>query len=342
MGKSFPYQEEEYLSRGIKDRFDSLNRIVSACKKNRVDYLFLVGDIFEQDLFKRTYGIYFMEQMASLYPTKVLYVLGNHDFKLETYLRAKKPENMYIFSSESLDLWVDEAKGIEIYGQSWNNLSYKTSLNPNNIRENTHRKILLHHGMWQGEEYFPLNLDPNLQDTFTYIGLGHVHKPSKINSKTYMVGTPEPLTSKDVGERGYILGHIGQKLDLAFIPDSKRTILVFEIEVGELDSFEAILERVKGKIEDKEAIYHFQLKGVPLGKDQGEALAYFLEKEGICATISDESNKLESMAQLYTKHRDDIIGEFIRRVDDLDLSDNMKERIAKIGIEALILGGQND
>lgn len=343
LGKSFPYRDESFLNRGYKDRFHCFEKIINTCKKYDVDYLFLVGDIFEQDLFKRSDGIYFFQSLSTLKRTQVLYVLGNHDFKLEEYIRKNAPKNVYVFSSEKLDIWEDEDRKIRFLGQSWNHLSHSLSpqLDSSMFKEG-YRHFLLHHGMWKGEDYFSLNIKEEYINKFEYIALGHVHIPEKIRDNVYMVGTPEISNHKDFGSRGILIGEYHGDLKVDFIPTSKRRLYNVEVQIQAEDAFEDILRKIEKNIKSKEDLYSFILKGQPVGKDQLDAIQYFMGQKEVYVLVTDKTNKLESMAEIFEKHADDIVGDFIRQIDTLNLDNKMKEKVAEVGLRALLGGGQND
>lgn len=127
LGRSFPYEREEDRVIGRKDRFRTFERILKLGIQEQVDYLFLVGDIFEQDKVTAAEVDYVLACLDHA-PFTTLLLLGNHDYKLYDEVAARLPENVVLFSNETMDRYEDSSRGVVFYGTSWTRASYNKIL----------------------------------------------------------------------------------------------------------------------------------------------------------------------------------------------------------------------
>ncbi|MFH7450837.1 hypothetical protein RA279_28270, partial [Pseudomonas syringae pv. tagetis] len=68
-------------------------------------------------------------------------------------------------------------------------------------------QILMAHG--GDSSHLPMNFNSLELSPFSYIALGHIHKPRVVaEGKMAFCGSPEPLDLTETGPHGYFLGEI--------------------------------------------------------------------------------------------------------------------------------------
>ena len=104
---------------------------------------------------------------------------------------------------------------------------------------------------------------------FSYIALGHIHKPQVIaEDKIAYCGSPEPLDLTETGPHGYFEGEIHpvtrRLTRLEFIPASALRYIPLAVTVTPETTNGGLTDRIVNEIEKRgrEHIYRFRLKGM--------------------------------------------------------------------------------
>ena len=102
----------------------------------------------------------------------------------------------------------DEKLDVYVYG-----LSYEHQEIENPLYDSIHPAegdgvhILLAHG--GDAKHIPMNIKSIAASGFDYIALGHIHKPQiLIRDNAAYAGALEPVDRNDLGDHGYIEGHL--------------------------------------------------------------------------------------------------------------------------------------
>lgn len=333
LGRSFPYEREEDRKIGRKNRLRTFERILKLGIQEKIDYLFLVGDIFEQDKVMPEEVDYVLACLDRA-PFKTLLLLGNHDYKLYDYLSSRLPENVILFSNEAMDRYVDEANNVAFYGTSWTRASYNKILQFDGDDEVDFRRVLLHHGNWSGGDgYFPV--DANLLYAFDYIALGHVHKPTMYENKLQMCGTPEPLDRTDRGKLGVILGELDELLTTRYVPVAGRILRQKNYLRRDEEDDDEIVADAKALASSDHSIYSFYLSGAYSGILDRELRRIFDEK-GLLYEIYWEKNLPKIIEQLEKEHEGDLLGAFLARAKAYDVDEETRLTLCDLGLRALL------
>ena len=246
-----------------EDTLAVLRQIMQYAVKNKVDVVYILGDIYER---KRAYN-----------SEKAIFE------KFVKYLSDKGIEVVILSGNHDMDS--DGVSGVEEFGiLEFQNVTLKS--NPCIVTLGKY-KIWLGHMLIQGAKLGPV--DYQVGSTISVKGildkwdasiylLGDVHKAQKLNDNPPMlyVGSPERI---DFGERnekkGFTLITASDKLEYKFIPLDIRPMIQFDLEYANLnnwlnddlgpqpDTTEAIV-KVKitcdkneyGKIEEKDIKEH--------------------------------------------------------------------------------------
>lgn len=331
-----------------RELWSTFERIVNYCIKESIDFLFVAGDLFEYDYFtigdiKRVRDIFEKAEGVN-----ILIVAGNHDIlnSKSLYNRVVWSPNVTIFQNK-LEKKVFSDLDTVVYGYSWDRSEIKDSDLFNDFQyENEDydkNKILILHGDINKEsKYLPLTLEGLNNLGMDYIALGHIHKPIIYNDKIAYCGTPEPLDFGELGQRGIIQGVIEKgKTKFEFIPFSARCFYQEDIDVDGDMSYLDIKEKIKSiqTGNPEKDFYRIYLKGyiqndISLENLYGDIEEYFYHLELFDETIPDYD--LDALELL---HKNNIVGQFIRKMKDKDLNKRCVKEALYIGLEVLLKEG---
>lgn len=264
---SFP---KDIASNRRVELWHTLERIVDKAIVENMDFLFIAGDLFEDEYF--TLGD--MKRLKSTLEraknVEIIITAGNHDNlnKNSLYHMVDWPEHISIFHNKGLDKKFFQDKGVYVYGYSWDKAENHKNIFVNfqglDLDKNN---ILIIHGDIFSKDSVYLSLDKNYLNSlgFDYIALGHIHKPEIFSNKMAYCGSPEPLHFGETGKHGIIQGIIENgNTKIEFIPFSKRKFLKETVELNEEMDYIDILNIIrdcakKGSTED---FYRIELKGI--------------------------------------------------------------------------------
>ena len=136
-------------SLGDLRRLDSrkaLKKIIEHIKENKIEYLFISGDLYEQKYIKKSTIEYINNLFKEIPKTKIFISPGNHDpyIKNSYYYKFNWNENVKIFSSKIEKVELDE---VDIYGYGFDDFYCKDfNIKELNIENKNKLNILIVHG----------------------------------------------------------------------------------------------------------------------------------------------------------------------------------------------------
>ena len=157
------------------------NKLIEYIKKENISYLFIAGDLYENEYVRKTTIEYINNMFKSIPETKIFIAPGNHDplLKKSYYNNFNWSSNVYIFNSEINKF---EFEDIDIYGFGFDDFYCKDSkIEEIKINNKNKINILISHGDLNGNTnvefpYNPINENKIKEIGFDYIALGHIHK----------------------------------------------------------------------------------------------------------------------------------------------------------------------
>lgn len=329
--------------------WNTFDRIVDKAIRDEVDFLFIAGDLYEEEYFtlgdiKRVRDI-----LSRAKDVDIIIVAGNHDplSRNSLYNRISWSKNVTIFNSTDIESREFPDKNICIYGYSWDRGEIRKPI-LESIKEIDEKKIniLLIHGDIFDKDSVYLPLDKNYLDSldFDYIGLGHIHKPNIISSRMAYCGSPEPLDFGEQGEHGIIQGTIDKGItNIDFIPFSNRMFLNRTLKIDPAFGYEDIIKEIKncdGEANLKKNLYRIKLEGV-LNKEIELDIEYMvnsLEEDLYYVELIDNTILDYDLDGLEKENQDNIIGYFIKAMKEKDLKNKVVREALYIGLEALMKG----
>ncbi len=99
----------------------ALERLVDLALDGPVDFLLLVGDLYDRDWQDFHTGLFFREQMARLNRAgvRVFIVQGNHDAQGVISRQLSLPANVHVFSSRAAQTQRIDALAVAVHGRSF-------------------------------------------------------------------------------------------------------------------------------------------------------------------------------------------------------------------------------
>lgn len=326
-----------------RELWSTFERIVNYAIDERVDFLFIAGDLFEASYFTIGDITRVRDTLKSAKHINIIISAGNHDFKGQKslYNKIEWTDNVTIFNEEGIQKKDFPKLNTAIYGYSWDSMEIRqhnlfSEVNTDPSKNNI---LVLHGDIAHNSNYLPLNINELKELNMDYIGLGHIHKPEVIAENIAYCGCPEPLDFGELGERGIIEGSIIEKsLRFKLIPFSKRKFLEVKVTIDGEMGYPDIIEEIRNvDIGNKNMdFYRINLKGfiqrnisiIDLEKDLNDE---FYHVEIINHTSLDYD--LESLER---HNQDNIIGEFIKSMKGKGLDDPIVKEALYMGLEALL------
>lgn len=331
-----PWSRER--SRDIKETFTA---IIEKARKLDVDCLFIAGDLFHrQPLIKDLKEVNYL--FSTIPGVKVVMIAGNHDRirKSSAILSFPWCPNVTYFMDEELSSVYFEDINTEVTGFSYHTTEItEARLNKAQAGTEGHIHILLGHG---GDlSHTPIDKPALAASGFSYIALGHVHKPETLSElKMAYCGSPEPLDKTETGKHGIYYGEINSAtrrvISLEFIPMAKLEYVPLVVNVTPATTNTELFLKISQEIERRgsENIFRFRVRGMR-DPDISFDLESLLVRYKI-ADILDESEPQYDFSALFAEHPSDMIGFYIRALQKQDMSPVEKKALF-YGIHALLL-----
>ena len=319
---------------------DTFGEIVRQARVRDVDFLFIAGDLFHRQPLLRD-----LKEVNYLFSTipgvRVVIIAGNHDRirKNSALMSFQWCPNVTFLMDEELSSVYFEELNTEVTSFSYHTAEITESrLNGIHAKENGRIQILLAHG--GDSRHLPIERSRLAQSPFSYIALGHIHKPQVLlDRRAAFCGSPEPLDKTETGPHGIFFGEISpvsrQVTALEFIPMSQAQYISLAVSVTPKTTNGELAARVSQEIQTRglQHIYRFIIRGM---RDPDIVFDLnVLESRFRIIEIVDSSEPQYDFAQLFAEHPGDMIGFFIRALQRED-SSPVEKKALYYGINALL------
>lgn len=335
----------EFAKKRRNEIKETFYKIIGRAGDNKVDFLLISGDLFEEDYITIGDLKEINNQFSKIIDTKVILIAGNHDpivGSKSNYKLIEWASNVYIMNTEIDKISFDEIN-VDVYGLSWNKKEIKDKLfNDIKIENRDKINILLAHGdIYQQSNYLPIDKYDLMDKGFDYVALGHIHRHDFIEANIAYCGSPEPLDFSENGKHGIIEGSITKdRLDVNFVPFAKREFVVVDVHINESMTIEDIIDTTKNLVDDYDFqnLYRVNLDGLR-DKDILLDLDYIKERVEefvIYAEIYDKTTPNYDLGKLRQENESNVIGKFIEHMERQDIEDAIYRQALYEGIEALL------
>ncbi len=325
---------------------NAIKKVISYCKENDVNYLFIAGDLYEENYIRKTSIDYINSLFKEIPNTKIFISPGNHDpyVKNSIYSKYNFNENVYIFRESKVEKYEDE--NANIYGSAFTDFYEQESSidNLENLEMNGKPNILVMHCDLNGakdKEGFSYNavLESKLKDLgFDYCALGHIHKSNfEVGKRIIYPGSLISLGFDELGEHGMIVGEINNgELTTKFIPVDERMFNEIEVDITNFNTQEELVEYIDA-LELKEKVMY---KVVLVGNRNFEINSYeilkLINQENILK-IKDKTKlgyNIEKLSQ-----ENSLKGIYIRKIlekaESGEFSQEEIEKAIELGLEVM-------
>lgn len=324
-------------AQAIKDTFQE---VIKQAKDRDADFLFISGDLFHRQPLARD-----LKELNYLFSTipavRVVIIAGNHDRirPNSAVLSFQWCPNVTFFADETLSSVYFDELNTEVFG-----FSYKTpEIRENRLadikpEDNGHIQILLAHG--GDANHLPFDKQTLAALPFSYIALGHIHKPEVVlEDKAAFPGSLEPLDKTESGAHGMMVGEINlmnhKVTSLEFVPLAKTQYISLAVSVTPATTNTELAMRISQEIQKRglEHIYRFKIKGM---RDPDTTFDLdVLESRFRVAEIVDESEPQYDFSALFAEHPSDMIGFYIQELQK-DVMSPVEKKALYYGINALL------
>ena len=326
--------DREYL--GDLRRLDQrkvFKKVIEYIKENNIEFLFISGDLYENNYIKKTTIEYINNLFKEIPETKIFISPGNHDpyIKNSYYNKFSWNENVKIFNSKIEKV---ETENVDFYGFGFNDF-YCTECDLENLEiENKNKlNVLIMHGTLNGasleeKQYNSIKSKTLEEKGFDYVALGHIHKldyNSYDNQRIVYPGSLISLGFDELGEHGMIVGNLDKNnINLEFIPLDEKEFKVKEIDVSLIYSKEELIENLNELNFDENNLIEIYLTG----KRNFEINTYEIYK----LLINDKIIKIKDKTRINynlekISEENTLKGIFAKKMlDKLNNTDNLEEK----------------
>lgn len=330
-----PWHKER--AQAIKDTFAD---VIKKAKELDVDFLFISGDLFHRQPMARD-----LKEINYLFSTipaiRVVMIAGNHDRirKNSALISFSWSPNVTFLMDEKITSVYFEDLNTEVYGFSYHTGEIKESrIDAIEVPDDGRIHILMAHG---GDvNHLPFDKQALAYSDFSYIALGHIHKPEiLIDRKAAYPGSLEPLDKTETGSHGMFYGEIDlftrRVTSLTFVPMAKAQYIPLVVNITTATTNTELSARISQEVQKRGAkhIYRFRIRGMrdPDISFDLEVLAGHLR----VVEIIDESEPQYDFRALFAEHPSDMIGFYIQALQKPDMSP-VEKKALYYGINALL------
>lgn len=324
--------------------WETFEKTVNYAAKNSYEFLFIAGDLYEEDYFslgdiKRVRDI-----LARAKDVNILITAGNHDYlhKGSRYNQIQWSKNVHIFDSGAINKIEFEHLDTAIFGYSWDSLEIRDDRLFDDIDLQTelgNKIMILHADAIMDSNYLPVDIDRLKKLDMDYIALGHIHKPELLEENIAYPGCLEPTNFGETGKRGYILGELGEELKLEFIDASKKKFINKQIYIDENMSYMNILDLFLAEESKNKDFYRITLEGYIQNDIEKTDLFSEIKSNYYYLEIVDKSTPDYDLLSLEKNHEDGIIGEYIKLMKGSNLQDEIVKDALYYGLDSLLKEG---
>src|SRR5690625_1708465 len=280
--------------------FTALNQLVQTAIMKQVDFILLVGDLFDNDKQSLKAQVQLRKAFQTLqqHDIDVYLSYGNHDYLLGNPYRLAFSDNVHIFSEEQVSHFIykkNEQELATIYGFSYHQRAVQNNKTKEYLVENKHIPFhiaTLHgalHGNQEHDPYAPFTLQQLQAKAFDYWSLGHIHERAVLATKPPIIypGNTQGRHRNESGAKGcYYVKMTPTDTFYEFVPVQNIQFVQHRLDVSHcvtIDDIEQLLLTSMGQTDIKQLI-HLTFYSI-------EGNLYQLSKDGLLSQIIEVVNE---------------------------------------------------
>ena len=269
------------------DQRAAFNKMIDYIKENNIEYLFVAGDLYENEYVRKSTIEYINNCFKQIPNTKIYITPGNHDPYINNsyYNRYEWNENVHIFTK----LEKKENENINIYGYGFTDFYSKKVELPTDLDVSKVNVLVMHadlDGSTKEVGEYNAILESEFKNTnFNYIALGHIHK-SNFNKDKKIIYPGSMIAGgfDELGIHGMVVGEIDdetQKVSLEFIDLDNKEFIEKELVISEIKSKEELIENINSIEVDSDKFYKILLTGIKSIEINTNELIKYITKKNI-------------------------------------------------------------
>ncbi|WP_449620507.1 metallophosphoesterase family protein [Robertmurraya sp. Marseille-Q9965] len=241
--------------------FQAFRSLVDKAITNRVDFVVLAGDLFDNQNRSVRAQVFLRKEMERLAEEKidVFLIHGNHDHMSGNWNQIELPSNVHVFGEqvEVKSFMTENNATVHLYGFSYSERHvYERKINEYERKAGADFHIGILHGNMEGStdhgNYAPFQLNDLLEKELHYWALGHIHKRAILNEEPAIIypGNTQGRNRKETGVKGCYLVELdesGSKLE--FVETSDVIWSEVSIDASDISSFDQFYQLCKETIE---------------------------------------------------------------------------------------------
>lgn len=242
LGTAFPGLSPRVGNLRRRELMQAVAAMADICNERNLDLLMLAGNFWEQDNITRPLVDFIADQFRRIPYTRVLIAPGEKDFYHDHSLfNYPWPTNVHVFRDQQpTSLYLAELN-LSIHGLAWQSPT-PPKVGWNNL-QGRGVNIILAHGH---PEILNLASAPS---EIAYIALGGSHVQQNLAAKTFMPGSPEPLTFESGQQHGVLVGYVDtQDAAVEFVPLAKRQYHTITVSLSPEQSPQAAAHAILGAL----------------------------------------------------------------------------------------------
>ena len=314
----------------------AFQKMIDYIKDNRIKYLFIAGDLYENEYIRKSTIEYINNCFKQIPDTKIYITPGNHDPYLVNsyYNKYEWNENVHIFTK--LDKVSND--NINIYGYGFEDFRFNKVIPPVDL-DYSKINILIMHADLNGTssetgEYNSILESDLKKSNFDYVALGHIHKTNYEENKNIIYpGSMIAGGFDELGNHGMVVGEIDEqtkKISTCFIKLDEKEYVEKELDVSKINSKEELIENINNIEVDINKYYKIILTGTKnIEIDTNEVLRYIENKNII--KLKDKT-KVEYDLEKIAKEQS-LKGIFVKELLE-QINDENREQI----LESIYIG----
>lgn len=334
--------------------FVALDRLIKAAIDTQVDFLLIVGDLFdnEKQSLKAQIRLRTAFEELEKHNINVYLSYGNHDYIKGNIHPVTYPHNVFIFPDEKVRHFIHSKEGqqvAEIHGFSYENRAVLTNKTTEYqvVDTSIPYHIAMLHGSVQGntehDTYAPFQLTELITSHYDYWALGHIHQREILKEDPYIVypGNIQGRHRKETGEKGcvhVVLSENQQSVD--FIPLQSIEFHARTLDVSACEEIHQLERLIQTKLTTDysatEQLMDLTLVSKQEQLNQWESEGYLQEIIDLINETTIQSNhwryifrysvQVETELPKHTLEQGDhFLSELARQVDEGSIHDNITE-----------------
>ena len=224
----------------------------------KIDMILVSGDMFDSKYVTKQTRDMVVDCFAE-FAKPVVIAPGNHDpyYSVSLYKDGALPKNVYIFSSDELQIFDFEELDVSIFGYAFLTPSLTHSplaQAPSHAHSLCKTRILCAHADTESpiSNYAPVLVEDIEKLGFSYAALGHIHNPPAIRSDNTVINYCGFLFGRsfdEIGEGGaYLVNIDGGTTDIQRVSFSSHRFIKDELDVSGAKSNAEIAKKISAYI----------------------------------------------------------------------------------------------